>query len=108
MAVNDTPNDIEPRKGSPSPRLGEAEFKKRFLNQFQDHAFNPLHTELAKVTAAAWDAYENSRKSPHTRKAGRSLRTPRTISPQIGLLRVTQSPMPKISTRIRIVRSGYC
>jgi multimeric flavodoxin WrbA len=29
-----------------------------------------LSNELSKVAAAAWDAYENSRKSPRTRKAG--------------------------------------
>ena len=54
----------------PSPRLDEAKFKRRFLTQFVDPAFAPLEGELAKLTAAAWDAYENSRKSPHTRKAG--------------------------------------
>jgi multimeric flavodoxin WrbA len=62
--------DLEPRKGSPSPRLPEEEFKRRFLNQFQDPAYEPLSGELAKITEAAWDAYANSRKSPKTRKAG--------------------------------------
>ncbi|NOV20004.1 hypothetical protein E5S70_28760 [Ensifer adhaerens] len=28
--------DLIPRKGSPSPRLDGGEFKKRFLQQFQD------------------------------------------------------------------------
>ena len=60
----------EPRKGMPSPRLEEAEFKRRFRAQFQDQAFTPLAQELEKITHAAWDAYEHSRKSPHTRKAG--------------------------------------
>ena len=60
----------EPRKGMPSPRMGEALFKRRFLGQFIDPAFAPLEGELAKVAEAAWDAYENSRKSPVTRKAG--------------------------------------
>ncbi|RWY67637.1 flavodoxin family protein [Rhizobium sp. WSM1325] len=62
--------DLGPRKGSPSPRLPEEEFKRRFLNQFQDPAYEALSAELAKITEAAWDAYENSRKSPKTRKAG--------------------------------------
>ena len=54
----------------PSPRLPEDEFKQRFLTQFRDPVFTPLGQELEKITAAAWDAYKNSRKSPHTRKAG--------------------------------------
>ena len=60
----------EPRRGMPSPRLGEAEFKRRFLAQFIDPAFAPLAGELAKLAGAAWDAYENARKAPHTRRAG--------------------------------------
>lgn len=63
-------HDLEPRKGSPSPRLDEAEFKRRFLNQFQDRAYDPLSAELGRIADAAWDAYYNSRKSPKTRKAG--------------------------------------
>jgi multimeric flavodoxin WrbA len=70
MTTDRTSPDLEPRKGSPSPRLLEDVFKKRFLNQFQDPAYEPLKAELEKVTAAAWDAYEHSRKSPHTRMAG--------------------------------------
>lgn len=48
----------------------EDEFKRRFRNQFQDPAFEPLKAELEKVTAAAWEAYEHSGKSPRTQKAG--------------------------------------
>jgi multimeric flavodoxin WrbA len=60
----------EPRKGMPSPRLDQAEFKRRFRAQFQDHAFDGLERELGRIADAAWDAYDNSRKSPRTRKAG--------------------------------------
>ncbi|CDZ47785.1 NAD(P)H-dependent oxidoreductase [Neorhizobium galegae] len=69
--------DLEPRTGSPSPRLSEKEFKLRFLNQFQDPAYEPLSAELAKIAKAAWDAYENSRKSPKTRKAGPGFADPK-------------------------------
>ena len=62
-----TPN---PRKGSESPRLEEAEFKRRFLSQFQDDGYAPLAPELDRIADAAWDAYKHERKSPHTRKAG--------------------------------------
>jgi multimeric flavodoxin WrbA len=60
----------DPRKGMPSPKLGEAEFKRRFLAQFVDPAFLAIPLELSKMAGAAWDAYANSRKSPHTRRAG--------------------------------------
>jgi multimeric flavodoxin WrbA len=59
-----------PRKGMPSPRLPEDEFKRRFRSQFQDPAFDALQNELGKVMEAAWGAYAHSRKSPRTRKAG--------------------------------------
>ncbi|MCC7346340.1 MAG: flavodoxin family protein [Variibacter sp.] len=65
-----TPSDTTPRKGMPSPRLDEAEFRRRFLQQFKDRAFAPLAQELERVAAAAWDAYAHSRKSSRTRKAG--------------------------------------
>jgi multimeric flavodoxin WrbA len=60
----------EPRKGMPSPRLTEEEFRRRFRGQFKDPAFDALLSELEKITDAAWDAYAQSRKAPRTRKAG--------------------------------------
>jgi hypothetical protein len=65
-----TEKTTQPRKGMPSPELDEAEFKRRFLAQFQDPCFEPLAAELVRVSGAAWDAYINSRKAPRTRKAG--------------------------------------
>jgi hypothetical protein len=72
-----TPKDLagsmtapRPRKGMPSPRLGEAEFKRRYVAQFVDPAFDPVREEIGKIAAIAWDAYKNSRKSPTTRRAG--------------------------------------
>jgi len=69
-------SQLTPRKGMPSPRLNEAEFRKRFLDQFQDPAFDSLASELDKIVAAAWDAYEHSRKAPRTRKAGNEFADP--------------------------------
>jgi multimeric flavodoxin WrbA len=66
----------EPRKGMPSPRLSESEFKRRFLAQFQDPAFDSLAGELQSLAVAAWDGYSNSRKSPRTRKAGAGFSDP--------------------------------
>jgi multimeric flavodoxin WrbA len=60
----------EPRKGSPSPRLDEGTFRKRYLAQFKDSAFAEMTAELDRIAGAAWDAYSHSRKAPHTRKAG--------------------------------------
>jgi hypothetical protein len=60
----------------PSPRLNEGEFRKRFLAQFQDAAFDVLARELDKIAAVAWDAYERSRKAPRTRKAGNEFADP--------------------------------
>jgi multimeric flavodoxin WrbA len=69
-------HDLEPRTGSPSPRLDEAEFKRRFLNVFKDDAYKNLSEELARISTAAWDAYLHERKSPQTRKAGEGFADP--------------------------------
>ncbi|MGH6996780.1 MAG: hypothetical protein ACREEO_01250 [Phenylobacterium sp.] len=60
----------EPRKGMPSPQLDEEEFRERYLSAFVDPAFEALAVELDKIATAAWDAYDDGRKAPHTRKAG--------------------------------------
>ena len=44
----------------PDPHLAEAEFKRRFIAQFQDPAFDPLAPELEKLAAAAWDGYAHA------------------------------------------------
>jgi len=67
---------LDPRKGMPSPRLDEDEFKRRCRAQFQDPAFEPLSAELDKITEVAWDAYLHSRKAPRTRKAGADFADP--------------------------------
>jgi multimeric flavodoxin WrbA len=64
------PEPPEPRKGMPSPRLDRPEFARRYREQFTDPAFAPLAAEIDRLTDAAWDAYANARKAPHTRKAG--------------------------------------
>src|SRR5215207_8008025 len=60
----------------PSPRLSEEKIKERFHSQYQEPAFDGLQVEVGKVTAAAWDAYINSRKSPRTVKAGQDFADP--------------------------------
>ena len=66
----------EPRKGMPSPRLPEAEFKKRYREQFFDTAFENAAGEIEKIAEIAWQAYADSRKSPRTRKAGEGFADP--------------------------------
>src|SRR3954463_11526706 len=66
----------EVRKGMPPVKLDRAEFERRFKSAFVDPAFDPLERELQAITAAAWDAYSNSRKAPHTRKAGAGFADP--------------------------------
>jgi multimeric flavodoxin WrbA len=50
--------------------VAKEEFKRRFLEQFYDPAFERVAAELERVAEVAWDGYENSRKAPRTRKAG--------------------------------------
>lgn len=64
------------RKGMPPVRLSRAEFVRRYLNRFQDPAFSSLERELDAIVAAAWDAYNQSRKSPVTLKAGAGFADP--------------------------------
>ena len=65
-----------PRKGTPNVELDEPEFRRRFLAQFQDRAFDPLTGELDRIVSAAWEAYSHHRKSPRTRKAGEGFHDP--------------------------------
>jgi multimeric flavodoxin WrbA len=60
----------DPRKGMPSPKLTKADFTRRYLSQFRDPAFAPVQDALDRVAAIAWEAYQDGRKSPITRKAG--------------------------------------
>src|SRR3954469_21407648 len=60
----------EVRKGMPSRRLDRGTFEKRFKSAFADPVFAPLQHELQAITDAAWDAYDDGRKAPTTRKAG--------------------------------------
>lgn len=66
----------EPRKGTPGRQLAPEEFRRRFLSQFRDAAFEPLTDALEEVAAAAWDAYNHHRKSPRTRRAGNEFQDP--------------------------------
>jgi hypothetical protein len=66
----------EPRKGTPSPRLDEAEFRRRFFSQYQEPPSARARGSSTGSRAAAWDAYSHQRKSPRTRKAGPEFHDP--------------------------------
>jgi multimeric flavodoxin WrbA len=68
--MSDPKHVPEPRKGMPSPRLDEAIFRQRYMEQFRDGGFNAMRVELSRIADIAWDAYKNERKSPQTAKAG--------------------------------------
>jgi multimeric flavodoxin WrbA len=58
------------RTGQGSTRLTRAEFEKRYKAQFYDPAYDAAGAEIKRLTSIAWEAYQDSRKSPRTRKAG--------------------------------------
>lgn len=68
--------ELEIREGSPSVKLTRDEFRERFRAQFVDPAYEKVSAELAAIEVVAWDAYDNKRKAPHTRKAGAGFADP--------------------------------
>jgi multimeric flavodoxin WrbA len=64
------------RTGTPSVALTKKEFLRRFRARFADPAFAEVEAELARVADVAWDGYQEYRKSPVTRKAGRGFADP--------------------------------
>lgn len=66
----------EPRKGMPSPRLDENEFKARYRRRFYDPAFRSEDEAVARLAEIAWQAYREERKAPITRKAGQGFHDP--------------------------------
>ena len=51
-------------------------FRERFTAKFFDPAFDPLRAEIDQLEAVAWDGYQEGRKSPVTKKAGRGFADP--------------------------------
>ena len=58
------------RKGQAPAVLTRSEFHHRFIQSFVDPAFRAEDEAISRVEAVAWDAYQEGRKSPITRKAG--------------------------------------
>ena len=62
--------DFNVRKEMPGVELSKDEFRKRYSERFSDPVFAPLRAEINRILEAAWQAYSESRKAPHTRRAG--------------------------------------
>jgi multimeric flavodoxin WrbA len=58
------------RTGQTPTRLSQQEFLLRWRQNFYDPAFEKTDTELNAIGEIAWEAYNDSRKSPRTRKIG--------------------------------------
>jgi len=67
---------VSVRKGMPSAQLTKAEFTERMRNRFYDPAFAKLRPQVDTIVAAAWEAYDEYRKSPRTRRAGAGFADP--------------------------------
>jgi len=64
------------RKGQAPPKLSRQEFHERFRSFFMDPAYAKQPEALTHVEDIAWNAYINSRKAPHTQKAGQEFADP--------------------------------
>lgn len=60
----------EVRKGQFPGKLSREAFRAHFQQSFVDPLFAPERTAIARLEAIAWQAYQESRKAPMTRKAG--------------------------------------
>src|SRR2546421_12787409 len=58
------------RTGQGSTRLSREEFQRRWKERFYDPAFAAEKESIDRLAEIAWQAYEDYRKSPRTRKAG--------------------------------------
>jgi multimeric flavodoxin WrbA len=60
----------EVRTGQTPTKLTKKEYLKRWRQRFYDPAFEQRDAELDRIAEIAWEAYDDSRKAPRTRKAG--------------------------------------
>ena len=64
------------RTGMPSVALDKAAFARRVRRRFYDPAFTSVEREIERIIDVAWDGYNDSRKSPRTRPAGKGYADP--------------------------------
>ncbi|MEC5399683.1 flavodoxin family protein [Uliginosibacterium sp. H1] len=68
--------DIEVRHGQPSSKLDRGTFRIRFHERFADPAFAVERDAIERLEDIAWQAYQDGRKAPVTRKAGPEFEAP--------------------------------
>ncbi len=64
------------RKGQYTGKLARDVFSVRFRERFHDPAFQAEEPAIARLEQIAWDAYQDSRKSPINRRAGEGFADP--------------------------------
>lgn len=67
---------VKVRQGMPSVQLSREEFAHRLRQRFDDPAFDAVKEEIDKIVEVAWDGYDEYRKTPRTRRAGRHFADP--------------------------------
>ena len=64
------------RVGQGDVKLTRREFARRLSERFHDPAFRDVQAEIDRVIDVAWKAYDEYRKSPVKRRAGRGFKDP--------------------------------
>jgi multimeric flavodoxin WrbA len=67
---------ISVRKEMPDVALTREAFAQRMRERFRDPGYEPLSADVYRIIETAWQAYDASRKAPHTRKAGEGYADP--------------------------------
>jgi multimeric flavodoxin WrbA len=70
------PSVPEVRKGQGDMQISHEVFRERFRERFYDPAFERADADVDKLAEIAWQAYQDSRKSPRTRAAGEEFADP--------------------------------
>src|SRR5436853_6557335 len=70
MSPNNASAQPRVRTGQTPTEISTDEFIRRWNQNFYDRAFEQKRAELDAIGEIAWEAYDDSRKTPRTRKAG--------------------------------------
>jgi len=73
MGTDDQPRVV---KGQPAVDLDLDEFRRRVRRRFEDPAFEAVDDEIEAIVRVAFEAYEDGRKAPRTRAAGKGYADP--------------------------------
>ncbi len=68
--------EIKVRKGMPDVQLTKTQFGESLRQRFFDPAFAKHEDAIKAIIDTAWDGYQNERKSPITKKAGKGFADP--------------------------------